>query len=101
MPGVNHEGLDELHFGFTACPFIQGNARGENGVVAIETVGPGRVAKPIRMLTLTRETLAILPGAGDLNPFGSFHARVLMPRVEIAQFELNFRLKLRVKVTCK
>ena len=101
MPGVEHESLDKLDFGFTARPFIQGYARGKNRVVAVETVGPGGVTEPVRMLTLTGKTLTVLPGAGDLNPFGSFHAGVLMPRVEIAQFELNFRLKLRVKVACK
>ena len=40
MPGVEHEGLDELHFGFAARPFVQGDARSENGMPAIEMVGP-------------------------------------------------------------
>ena len=97
MPGVQHEGLDELHFGFTARPLAQGYARGKNRVVAIESVGPGGVAEPVRMLTLSWKTLAVLPGAGNLNPGRALHGWILVPGVEIAEFELNFWLKLRVQ----
>ena len=97
MPGVQHEGLDELHFGLAASPFVQGYARGKNRVVAIESVGPGGVTEPVRMLTLPGKTLAVLPGAGNFNPGRTLHSRILMPGVEVAEFELDFRLKLRVK----
>ena len=97
MPGVEHEGLDELHFGFASCSFVQGDARGENGVPAIEMVGPGGVAEPMRMFALTRETLAVLPRAGNLNPRRALHGWILVPGMEIAEFELNFWLKLRVQ----
>ena len=97
MPGVQHEGLDELHFGLAARPFVQGYARGKNRVVAIESVGPGGVTEPVRMLTLPGKTLAVLPGARNFNPGRALHGWILVPGVEIAEFELNFWLKLRVQ----
>lgn len=94
MPGVYHERLDELNFRLTSGPFVQSNARGEDGMVAVEAVGPGGISEPMRMFTLAGKALAVLPAAGHLNPCRTFGRRILMPRMEVAHFQLDFWLKL-------
>ncbi len=94
MPGVHHKGLDELDFGLASRPFVQRNARGEDGMMAIEAVAPGGVSKSMRMFALAREALAVLPAAGHLYPSGALYCGILVPRVEVAQFQLNFGLEL-------